>query len=139
MNICVTGWKHGASEESENDQIVKVSECCAGAATRVLGVTWEVIRPRHLTERLRTLSALCSGMLVLEAAATTKIKLGYFHLSPGRKSPHYLGSSHRSPGVCVGSCFKRLLRGKNISWPKLLFRVMQTGYDFYMFFNINFN
>lgn len=43
-----------------------------------------------------------------------------FYLPPGRKSPRYLGSSQRSPGVCDCSCLKRLLGSKNLPCRKHL-------------------
>lgn len=77
-------WKCSLSEWSKANHIVKTKKNlsvfpCPGTATTVSEVMWARIggSAMHLTGPPCTLIALCSGMLVLEAA-TTKIKRRYF-------------------------------------------------------------
>ncbi len=56
----------------------------------------------HLTGQPYTLKVLCSGMLVLEAATTTKINRGYFLPLPGPEiSTLSWQQSKESRGVCL--------------------------------------
>lgn len=67
------------------------------------GFFWDVICVLlHLTEKLNTLKALCSGMLVLEGT-TTKIKRGYFLPLPRPENSMLSWQQSEESGVCAES------------------------------------
>lgn len=65
-------------------------------------------------------SMLCAVACWCWKPPSLRLSEDTFYLPPGRKSPRYLGSSQRSPGVCDCSCLKRRPGSKSLSCVKHL-------------------